>query len=147
LGECSEIETVPAACVEDDVSRSCVHEIGDGVEERLGYATIVESSAGCDGGRGIARLQRPALLRLEQVDVAATRDVKRMTSGTAQLTMVAQECEAAIADRAEEHASSVAKAWRLSRMTLRRIGAMNLLKNRKRQIRYVMGVRLDTVRS
>ena len=57
-------------------------DLRDGIEQRPGYAAIVQSAPSCNGGRCVAGLARPAVLRLEQVDVSAARDIERMSART-----------------------------------------------------------------
>ncbi len=51
---------------------------------------------------------------MEQVDVSATRDVEGMSARTEQSPLLARQRHAAIADGADEHASSVANGRRRS---------------------------------
>jgi hypothetical protein len=103
----AEIETVPTAGIENGVSRRCAQDPGDGVEQRPGHAEIVQSPPPRDGSRCVAGLLRSPVLRLEQVDVSATRDVERMPARTDQAPVLARQRHSAVADRAEKHASSV----------------------------------------
>ena len=50
--------------------------------------------------RGIARSLRPPLLRLQQIDVAAPRDVERVSARTDEAALLALERQMAIANGA-----------------------------------------------
>src|SRR5712691_7895114 len=62
----------------------------------------------CDGSYAVTRSLGPALLRLEQIDVSAARNVERMPARTEPPALLARERQLAAADGAEEHGSSVA---------------------------------------
>src|SRR5713101_6559756 len=112
--EGAEVETVTAAGIENDVPRACDDHLRDGVQQRLGRAAIVQSPPRCYGSRSVARALRSPLLRLEQVDVSATRDVERMSARTEQSPLSAPQRHVAIADGAEEHGSIVTAGGRSS---------------------------------
>ena len=106
--EGAEVETVAAAGIENDIVRRCGQHLRDCIEQRPGYAAIVQSAPSCDSSRCIAGLTRPAVLRLEQIDVSAAGDIERMPTRTDHAPIGALEWRAAAADGAQEHASSVA---------------------------------------
>jgi len=107
-GERAEIEAVTASGVEYDVAWRCIQDLADRAQQRPGHAPIVQATAGRDGGRGIARLLRSPLLRLQQIDVSAARYVERMPARAEQPPLLARQRQVALAHRAEEHGSSVA---------------------------------------
>ena len=106
----AEVETVAAAGIENDVAGRCGHDLRDGAQQRLGHAAIVQSPPRRDGSRRVARLLGSPLLRLEQVDVSAARDVERMSARTEQSPLLAHQRHVAIADGAEEHALPIETA-------------------------------------
>jgi len=55
--------------------------IDDGIDDGVPDAHPIERSARFDGSFGIAGIQRSAILRLQQIDVAAARDIEGMTGG------------------------------------------------------------------
>ena len=77
-----EVETVAASGIENDVARRCRKRAFNGEKQRLGDAAIVQPAPRGDGSHRVSRLPRAPLLRLQQVDVAATRDVERMLPRT-----------------------------------------------------------------
>ena len=79
------------------------------MQERPGDALIVQLPPRLEGGRCVARLFRSPLLRLEQVNISATRNVERMAARTEQAALLAHQWKVAMADGAEEHGSSVAE--------------------------------------
>ena len=74
--EAAEVETVAAAGVENRVARRRRRDLRDRLQQRLSRAAIVQSPPPRDGSRRVARLLGSPLLRLEQVDVSATRHVE-----------------------------------------------------------------------
>ena len=56
-----------------------------------GDAAIMQSPSRLDGSRCVARMLRPPLLRLEQIDIAATRDVERMSLSAEHSAVLANE--------------------------------------------------------
>jgi hypothetical protein len=56
LSEVAEIETVAAARIENDVAGRRVHHFGDGAQQRLSDAAIVQSPPPFYGRRGVTRL-------------------------------------------------------------------------------------------
>src|ERR1022692_3336498 len=52
----AEVETFTAAGIENDVARRCGHNLRDRLQQRLGYAAIVQSPPASDCSRGVARL-------------------------------------------------------------------------------------------
>src|SRR4029078_5786754 len=58
----------------------------------------------------VARLLRSPLLRMQQVDVSAARDVERMSARTNQSPLLADQCHMTVADGTEEHTANVG-AW------------------------------------
>jgi hypothetical protein len=121
-GESAEIEAFTAAGIENYVARQWCGYLVDRVEKRAGQTAIVQSPPRRYSSRGIARLFRSPLLRLEQVDVSATRDVERMSTRTEQSPFLARQRHVAMADGAEEHASSVADDKKLKPMPLSSAG-------------------------
>ena len=101
--EGAEVEAFAAAGIENSVVWRWGQDVRDCAEQRRGYAEVVQAAASCDGGHGVARLLRPALLRLKQVDVSAARHVEGMPAGADQPPLLAHERKAAVADGAEEH--------------------------------------------
>jgi len=72
----------------------------------------VQSPARSYGSHCVARILGSPFLRLEQVDVSATRDVEGMSTRTEQPPLLAHQRHVAAADGAEEHASSVTDGGR-----------------------------------
>jgi hypothetical protein len=103
-GESAEVKPVPAAGIQDDVAWRCGHHVSYRAEERSGHAAIVQSPPSEDGCGRVARLLGSALLRLEQIDVSAPRDVKRMPARTKEPPPFARQWQMAAANRADEHA-------------------------------------------
>lgn len=98
--EAGGIEAFSAAGIEKKIVGVGRGEIGDGSEERLSHAAIVESAARGDGGLGIAGLAGSAVLRLEEIDVAAAREVEGMSLRTDETAVFACQRAMAIADGA-----------------------------------------------
>src|ERR1700682_6273176 len=67
----------------------------------------MQPPAGCHGRRGIAWALGSPVLRVQQVDVTAARDIEGMSARTDQPPLLARERQVAVAYRAEEHSSSV----------------------------------------
>ena len=102
-GERAEVETVPASGIENHVGRTRGDHLGDSHQQRLGHAAIVQSPTGRDGRQRVAGLLRPALLRLQQVEVSAAGDVEGMSARTEQSPLRARQLQVAATDGAEEH--------------------------------------------
>jgi hypothetical protein len=100
--ERAQVETLAAAGIENDVARRCGHDLRDRAQQRPGRAAIVQSPPRCQGGGCVARLFRPPIPRLEQVNISATRNVERMAARTEQPSLLAHKRRAAIADGAQE---------------------------------------------
>ena len=111
-GKCAEVETVTAAGIENDAGGRWPQDLRNAVQQRPGYAAIVQTAARCDGGRRVSGLLRMPLLRLQQVDVAAARNVKQMIARADELPLGAHKWQAAIAHGAQEHGLSVAERRR-----------------------------------
>src|SRR5437879_1012557 len=105
--EAAKVETITTAGIQSDVAWACGHHLRDGVQQWLSHAAIVQSAPRCDCCRRVTGLLGSPLLRLEQVDVPATRDVERMSSRTQKSPLHAPQRHMAIANRAEEHGSIV----------------------------------------
>ncbi len=108
----AEVESVAAAGIQDDIARRCGQHLRDRLEQRFGHAAIVQSPPGRRGSRCVAWRFGSPLLRLEQIDVSAARDVERMAAWTQQPPLLfsahlARQGHVAVADGAAEHASSV----------------------------------------
>src|SRR4051794_25105724 len=101
--ERAEVETTTAARVENDVARARGDQFGDAVQQRRGHAAIVQSPACGHGGYGVAWIAGSPLLRLEQVDVTATRDVERVSARADEPPVLPLHRRMAVADGAEEH--------------------------------------------
>lgn len=69
-------------------------------------ACIVETAAGAHGLRGIAGLRGAAVLRLQEIQIAAASKVKRMTPRAAIAFLNLSEGRRAIAYGASEHLAS-----------------------------------------
>ena len=93
--ESAEVETIPAAGVENYVPGRC----GDGVPDResllLCKTPVMETPPRCDSFRGIARPFGSPLLRLKQVDVPAPSDVEGMPAGADHRPFGAHQAEPA----------------------------------------------------
>ena len=76
--------------------------IDDGSDDRVPDAQPIERRACLDGSSGITGIRRAAVLRLQQVDVAAARDVEGMTSRAHIRTRMACEWQTALAHGARE---------------------------------------------
>ena len=107
-GKGAEVKTVTAARIKNGVGRRCIDDRSDSAQQWLGEAAVVQSPPGCDGSRRVARLRGSPLLRLEQVDVSAARDVKRMFARTEPPPFFSNQRHVAAADGAKEHELSVA---------------------------------------
>ena len=101
--EAAKVETVTAAGIENDVTGACGYQLCDGVEQRLSHAAIVQSSPRSNGSHRVTRLLGSSLLRLEQIDVPATRDVERMSTRTEESPLHACQRQVAVANRAQEY--------------------------------------------
>src|SRR5260370_9240752 len=78
----AEVPAIAAAGIDDDVvARRCQYR-GDGLEHRPRHACLMDAPACRHRLLGITRQLRAALLRLQQVDVAAASDVKRVSLRT-----------------------------------------------------------------
>ena len=101
--EAAEVESVAAAGIEDNIARARGHHLGDRQQQRLRYAAIVQSPPRCDGVYRIARMLRSTLLRLEQVDIPAARDVERMPLRTHDSPFFARQRQMAAPYGAKKH--------------------------------------------
>jgi hypothetical protein len=99
-GKGTEVEAVATAGIEDNVALRRGHDIRDGMKQGLGHAEIVQSPSSLDGSLSVARLLGSPILRLEQVDVSATRDVERMSARTNDTPLLAQQRLVAVSDGA-----------------------------------------------
>jgi hypothetical protein len=102
-GEAAEVESVAATRIENHVAGLRAHDLGDLAEQRLGYAAIVQSPARRHGSHGITWMLRSPLLRLKEVDVAATGNVERMTPRTTHAPLYPLQGQLAVAYGAQEH--------------------------------------------
>jgi hypothetical protein len=109
-GQAAQVEAITTSGIEIYVVSGCGQNLRDGVQQRPAYAAIMQSPPRSNGRDGVARLVRSAVLRLEQVDVSAARHVEGMPALTKQPLTVAGKRQAAITDRADQHASSVTDA-------------------------------------
>jgi cyclohexyl-isocyanide hydratase len=121
--EAAEVEAVAATGIDDSIARRRGYYFFDGMQQGLGDAEIVQSPPPGNGRARVAWLPGSPVLGLEQVDVSAPRDIERMAARTEHATLLARQRQAAVADRAEEHASSVAdmriddpRQWSVQRM-------------------------------
>ena len=106
--EAAEVETVAAAGIENDVARATRP---SSPRSRRSSGSVTPRS--CNRRRAataaarVARLLGSPILRLEQVDVSAARDVERMSARTNHSPLLARQRQVAAADGAEEHDSIV----------------------------------------
>jgi len=77
----AEVETVAAPGIQNNVALARANYLRDPAQQRPRYATIVQSPPRCHGIRGIARILGSPILGLQQVDIPAACDVKRMAAG------------------------------------------------------------------
>ena len=68
----------------------------------------MQPAPGRNRGNAIAWILRAPVLRLQQIDIAAARDVKRMSCRAEKTIAIPFQRLAAVANGAEEHGSSVA---------------------------------------
>jgi hypothetical protein len=101
--EHSKVESIAASGVENDILARYGGEVPDRVDKWLCNTQIVQSPAPRDRIRRIARLLRPPVLRLEQIEISAARGVERMLAGANQAAVFTSERKAAIAHRTKEH--------------------------------------------
>lgn len=80
-----------------------MEESGEGAQEGLGDAAIMQATSGGNGFGGIAGLFGAAVLGLQQVDVTAAGDVEGMALRAEELFAVAKQRLVAVADGTEEH--------------------------------------------
>jgi hypothetical protein len=78
--ERSEIKAVTATGVQNYVTRRGSCQFGDAIEKRPSDSAIMQAPPCRDGRRRVTRLPGPAVLRLQQVDVTAARDVEGMSA-------------------------------------------------------------------
>jgi len=78
----TQVETIAAARIEDDIARACVHDPSYAAKQGLCHAAIVQSPPRSHGRYGIAGVLRSPFLRLEQVDVSTASDVEGMPPRT-----------------------------------------------------------------
>ncbi len=108
-GEFTQVESIAATGVENGVGRRGRDRLRNGVEQRRGDPAIVQAPARGHGSHRIARVFGTAVLRLQQVDVTAARDVEGMPARARQAAPIAERLrtalqrQVAIADRAQEH--------------------------------------------
>ena len=103
----AQVEAVAASGIENNISLGWTDDFGDGLQQRSGHAAIVQSPSRRYRGRRVAWILGSLGLRLEQVDVSAGRRIERMTLRAHQPFLLAHEPLVAIANRTEEHLSSV----------------------------------------
>ena len=80
-----------------------IEEFGDAAKVWRCYAAIMQAPSGGDGGGGIARVARAAVLGLEQVGITTAGDIKGVAAGTKHAPLVAIEGQLAVANGAEQH--------------------------------------------
>jgi hypothetical protein len=80
--ETTEVETVAAAGIQNDIARDRVNHLRDSAQQRLRHAAIVQTPPRRYRIRSIARILGSPILRLEQVDVPAACDIERMSPWT-----------------------------------------------------------------
>src|SRR5437762_13386473 len=90
-GERAKIIAVTTAGIENCILLRHGRQFRNRFEKRSGDAAIMQSPSRLDGSRCVARMLRPPLLRLEQIDIAATRDVERMSLGAEHSAVLANE--------------------------------------------------------
>src|ERR1017187_10370563 len=108
--EASEIETVAATGIQNNVARTSGHELRNSAQQRLRHTAIVQPAPRPDGCRGVAGLLGTPILRLEQINVPAPRDIKGMAARTDEPPLLTHQRHAAVTNAADQHASSVAAA-------------------------------------
>src|SRR5258708_3167590 len=99
--ESTEIKSVAASDVQNHVTLRCGQHAGNAVQQWPSHTAIVQSPPRRHRFRSIARLLRSPILRLEQVDVSATRNVERMPARTENSTFLALQRQMAIPDGPE----------------------------------------------
>ena len=103
FGEGAEVVAVAAAGVEDGVGGGGGGKVADGVEQGEEEALGGEAAAGVDCFGGVARVFGPAVLGLEEVDVAAAGNVEGVKPGAGVGVAGPGEGLAAAPDGTEEH--------------------------------------------
>ena len=74
----AQVESVAAAGIENNVAGDAAMDLGDRLEQWHGDAQIVQPPPRRNGRNRIAWLIRSPILRLEQIDVSAARDIEGM---------------------------------------------------------------------
>gem|GEM_PF-641251 len=99
--ERAEVIALAAAGIENRTVER-LHEIDDGVEQRPRESAIEKPPPRRDRLRRIARHPRAPILRLQQIEVTAARDVEGMSALADRAALLDDERRVAIADGAEE---------------------------------------------
>lgn len=97
----AEVVAFAAAGIEHGVAGGEREEVDHGAHERRGKPAIEEAPAGGDGFGAVAGLRRAAVLRLEEVDVAAARHVEGMAARADEAPLLGGQRRAASAHGAE----------------------------------------------
>jgi hypothetical protein len=114
LGEPSQVLTLPAADLQHGVGLADRRQVDNPFEDGGRGWGAEKSPAGCEDLRRIARLAGFSILGLQQVDVAAARDVEGMPSATHDTPLLAPKGQPTAVNRAEKrdhNASSLSTDW------------------------------------
>ena len=108
LCQVAQIKTITASRIQHRVVTRTRYRLSDSIQQRHSYTAVMQPPAAPDRLDGISRLFRPPFLRLEQVDITATRNIKGVPARTNEPAILTDERQSAVANRADEHWSSVA---------------------------------------
>ena len=101
------IETLSAAGIQNDVARGCARKIRNCVQQGLCHPEIVQAPPPGNRFSRVPWLFRTAVLRLQQIYVAAACDIEGMSARADHSPFVAYQRQVASADGAQKHAMSL----------------------------------------
>jgi tetratricopeptide (TPR) repeat protein len=97
-----EMMALSATGIEDRAGDRCRAESDDRFDDRRGVAGIEKAPAGGDRLRGVSRIRRLAILRLQEIAVPASREVERVAPGAHEAARLLREGLVTFADGTEQ---------------------------------------------
>ena len=102
-GEAAEIEAVAASGIQNYIAPGSGQHLRNSLQQGLGDAKIVQSTAGAYCCLAVAGLPGSTILGLQQIDVSAARDVERMAARADHPPVFAHETQLTVVNGTKQH--------------------------------------------